>query len=217
MPSSPMSSARPGDPASVAAREAQVLADGPRILPLTEGEIDESAMTVSRRLTAAAGGHVVYTTLADIPEFVPTMLRHPALCQQIVETGIILLSKGQLPPRHRELAVLRVGWRSGAPYEWGEHVVIAKRHGITSEEIERVIEGPEASWTGIEQAVLRAVDELLTDAMISDATWAVLADHYSQPQLVELPMLVGQYQMVAYLQNSLRMRLSASNEGLAAR
>ncbi|CAN7659395.1 hypothetical protein LJR225_005239 [Phenylobacterium sp. LjRoot225] len=53
--------------------------------------------------------------------------------------------------------------------------------------------------------------------MITDGTWAVLARTLTEPQLIELPILIGQYQGVAYLQNALRIRLMEGNEGLRAR
>jgi alkylhydroperoxidase family enzyme len=53
--------------------------------------------------------------------------------------------------------------------------------------------------------------------MISDATWGALAQHLDEQQLIELPVVIGQYQAVAYYQNSLRLRLHSGNAGLSAR
>ena len=53
--------------------------------------------------------------------------------------------------------------------------------------------------------------------MISDATWEVLDSSLDDKQLIELVMLVGQYQTVAYYQNALRVRLREGNAGLSAR
>jgi alkylhydroperoxidase family enzyme len=120
--------------------------------------------------------------------------------------------------RYRELAILRIAWLCQAPYEWGEHVLVGKRFGLTSEDIARVIDGPNAE--GLEPhdgAILQAVDELHRDAMISDATWSRLSQRLDERQLIELPIVVGQYQAVAYYQNSLRLRLHTGNDGLKAR
>jgi hypothetical protein len=51
--------------------------------------------------------------------------------------------------------------------------------------------------------LLRAADELHSDARISDATWEGLARELDEPQLIELPILVGQYHLVAFALNSL--------------
>jgi alkylhydroperoxidase family enzyme len=165
----------------------------------------------------APSAHLL-SRLENLPEIVRTMLRHPELFARQTDIGLQLLSRGALPARERELVILRVGWLCQAPYEWGEHVIIAKSLGITSEEIERITHGSSASgWTKRERAILRATEELRETAMISDSTWAVLAESYNERQLIELPIVVGQYQTVAYYQNSLRLRLHTGNAGLKSR
>jgi len=156
--------------------------------------------------------------LAVMPELLRTMLHHPRLFTSLTDIAIQLMGDGALSPRERELAVLRIGWLCQAPYEWGEHVMVAKKAGITSEEIERITEGSQASgWSEHERAILRATEELHANATISDGTWEALSRRFNTRQLIELPVLVGQYQVTAYFQNSLRVRLLDGNEGLEAR
>ena len=122
-----------------------------------------------------------------------------------------------LSARDRELAVLRVGWLCRAPYEWSQHVEIAKRYGVGAEEIARIPEGSTApGWSSHDAAILRGVEELIADAAISHATWASLASRWNERQMIELPALVGQYRAVAGMQNSLRLPLSAECAGLRA-
>ena len=81
-----------------------------------------------------------------------------------------------------------------------------------------MIAGPDApGWTDHERALLAAVGELHGNAMISDATWDKLAETLSHAQMLEVPVLVGQYQATAYMQNSMRLPLRPGNPGLAAR
>lgn len=156
--------------------------------------------------------------VANMPEILRTMLHHPKLFASLADVGIQLLAGGALSPRERELAILRIGWLCQAPYQWGEHVLIARKLGFTSEEIERVTQGSQAAgWSEHEEAILRATDELFGGAMISDATWEVLSRRFNSRQLIELPVVVGQYQAAAYYQNSLRLRLLNGNLGLEAR
>ncbi len=223
-----------------ARHEALVLGDGPRIPPLHVDEFtddllkiiecmiqvnsalgprDQEALTnvVDERTGGSASG-IDWAQLSDLPEIVRTMLRHPDLFVRQTDIGIQLLGQGTLPARDRELAILRVGWLCKAPYEWGEHVHIAKKAGITSAEIDRITEGSAASgWDEHDQAILRAAEELHENAIISDETWNTLALRYNEKQLIELPILIGQYQTVAYYQNSLRLRLHEGNLGLKAR
>ena len=79
---------------------------------------------------------------------------------------------------------------------------------------------PEGFRRAMQEALprlLTAVDEPKRDAMISDATWAALAQTLDDKQLIELPIVIGQYRTVAYYQNSLRLRLHEGNAGLKAR
>lgn len=146
------------------------------------------------------------------------LIRHAELYLAHLEVGKRFLSDGELSIRDRELAILRIGWLSQAPFEWGSHVVIAKRNGVSAEEIERVIEGSTAEgWSDHDRAIIRAMEELHFDSMVSDKTWATLEKSYSDKQLMELLVMAGQYKTVAYLQNGLRLRIPPGKEGLTAR
>lgn len=217
--------------------EAFVLGSGPRIQPLQVDELTDDLLKIIHRMIQVnsainardqemltdliedgATSVDAWTQLANLPEIVRTMLRHPDLFVRQTDIGIQLLGHGTLPARDRELAILRIGWLCKAPYEWGEHVHIAKKAGITSEEIERITCGSSASgWSEHEQAILQATEELYENAIISDATWNTLAKRFSEKQLIELPILIGQYQTVAFYQNSLRLRLHEGNLGLKSR
>ena len=49
--------------------------------------------------------------------------------------GTELLIKGHLPARVREVVILRVAWRTGSVYEWGQHVRIGRDSGLDDDEI----------------------------------------------------------------------------------
>ena len=199
-------------------REEEILGHPPRVLPLESPDVIAAALENTGRLRQAASGSSATPSTREVPELVLTLLRHPDLYQRITDLAVQLLGRGVLSPRDRELAVLRVGWLCQAPYEWGEHVRLAKQAGVTSEEIERVTQGASApGWTDHEAALLRAVEELHDNAMMSDATWRALSGNLDDRQLIELPVLIGQFTLVAYLQNTLRLRLGQGNIGLKAR
>jgi alkylhydroperoxidase family enzyme len=198
----------------IAAREAQVLGHPQRIEPLDPKDFDDDAkaLIVSLRESLGIKDH------SKLPEVFGLMLKHPPLFRIQMEVGVQLLGKGSISVRERELAVMRVGWLCRAPFEWGQHVNIAKRYGMPAEDIERVTIGSSApGWSEHEAAILRGVEELLGDQMISDETWGVLARTWSDRQLIEFPTLVGQYVATAYFQNALRVRLNPGNIGLGQR
>ncbi len=198
----------------IRAREAEILEKPPRIAPLEAGEFDDEARRVIEEIHHSIGAPVP----ERVADYFGTMLKHPRLMQSQLELSTQLF-RGALTVRDRELVILRVAWLCQSPYEWGEHVRAARREaGRTGEEIERVTAGSTAAgWGDHDHALLRAVEEMHRDAMICDETWDLLARTLDEQQLLELPIVVGVYQGVAYLQNSVRFRLMEHNEGLRAR
>jgi 4-carboxymuconolactone decarboxylase len=136
-----------------------------------------------------------------------TFAHHPKLMKRWMVFGNHVLAKSTLPARDRELLILRTGWNCRAPYEWGQHVAIARGLGVTDEEIARIATGPEADgWDPFEACLLRAADELHTDQSISDETYRSLSDRYAEPQLLDLVFTVGQYHVVSMALNSMRVQ-----------
>lgn len=183
-------------------------------MPLPASEVGPKAAEIVRSLQKAAR----LAETAAIPEVVATLLRHPSLYEKHAAVGAELFGKGALSPRQRELAILRTGWLCGAPFEWGEHVAIGKRAGLSTAEMEALTQEADlAGWEETDRAIVRAAEELHCGAMISDAVWGVLASFLDEAQLIELVYVVGHYTKVAYLQNALRLRLPLGNDGLFAR
>lgn len=201
---------------SIADREQYILGEPPRIPPLPEDERtpEQKAYLESISMVVVDG---VRKPREDY-DSLEILIRHSALYDAHLEVSKKFLSDGLLSVRDRELAVLRIAWLCQAPFEWGAHVVIGKRNGVSAEEVERIIEGSDApGWSEHDRAVIRAMEELHFDAMITDETWATLSKTYNDKQLIEIIVLAGQYATVAYLQNSLRLKIPAHKQGLEAR
>jgi 4-carboxymuconolactone decarboxylase len=175
-------------------RRMSIVPDAPRVPPLPADDQDEQA----RELLSGAGAPG-----SPAANIFRTLVRHPGLFRRWLPFAGKLLA-GKLTARDREILILRTGWRCRSEYEWGQHVLIARRAGLTDDEIRRIQDGPLApGWTVLEASLLRAADELHDDSGISDATWHELASRYDVPQLIEVPMLVGHYHLVASPLNSL--------------
>lgn len=111
-----------------------------------------------------------------------------------------MLTKLALAPRLREAAILLVATRTGAPYEWTQHVPIAERVGLTTAEIAAIGDGDLTADCLDEagQATLAFVDELLRTGRPTDPVFERLTAVVGTPgELVELVLLVGCYRMLA--------------------
>ena len=143
-------------------------------------------------------------THGEPPRLFTTLGRHPRLFRRWLPFSTMLLLRGSLPARDRELVVLRTAWRCGSWYEWAQHVALAARAGLAPAEVERIPDGPAADgWQPRQRLLLRAADELHDRRVITDATWAALAEEMDERRLIELCMLVGHYEMLAMTLNSL--------------
>lgn len=161
----------------------------PRIPPLREAEWSEEQQRTLGHAYRKGGFYNLVGTLA----------RHPEASKRIGQvTAHVLGPTSTLPARDRELLILRTAWLCRAEYEWAQHVLIARRAGLTDVEIERCRQGPEADgWRPFEASLVRAADELHADQCISDTTWAALVEAYDTRQMMDVVFAVGQYTLVA--------------------
>ncbi|WP_460071408.1 carboxymuconolactone decarboxylase family protein [Streptomyces sp. YKOK-I1] len=132
------------------------------------------------------------------------LVRHPRLAKAFLTFNTHLLLRNSLPPRTRELAILRVAWRRGCAYEWAQHVLIGRQAGLTDEELTEV-------RTGSPTLVNRAVDELDATSALSDAVYEELAKELDEHQLMDFVFTVGAYGTLAMAFNTFGLEL---DEGL---
>ncbi len=164
------------------------MTDHPRLPPLPSAEWDDET-----RALIGENPLNIFATLAH----------HPKLMKRWMVFGSHVLAKSTLPPRDRELLILRTGWNCRSPYEWGQHVAIGRATGITDDEIARIAAGPDApGWEPFDTTLLRAADELHGDQSLTDTTYAALSERYDAQQLLDLVFAVGQYHLVSMVLNT---------------
>src|SRR5215469_3454282 len=176
----------------------------PRVHPLPESEWDDERREVLEPVRRNGQVYNIFATLA----------RHPKLLKRWLVFGSHILGKSTLPARDREIVILRTGWLCKAEYEWGHHIAIARDIGLGQDEIDRIKLGAESEgWTRLESGLIKAVDELHADAIVTDSTWKFITDHYTTEQLIDLIFTVGQYHMVSMALNSLGIQLEGGFNG----
>jgi AhpD family alkylhydroperoxidase len=172
-----------------------------RIPPLAPGDWPPAMRDALAALRPPEPRHPLPERGGDRPmglNVLGTLARHPALTTAYHTFNGHVLFATTLSPRQRELLVLRVAAVRRCDYEWAQHVVLGRDVGLDGEEITRIAEGPDASgWSPLERAMLVAVDELLGEARIGDATWAALAADLDDQQLMDLVFTVGAYDVLA--------------------
>lgn len=102
-----------------------------------------------------------------------------------------------LDGRWREIAILRVAAQNASAYEIRQHIPrIAKAEGLTPEDCDAIAKWPARSHLGDkEQAVIAYADEVTRDVRVSDAVFDKVKLHFSTPEIVELTVIIGIYNM----------------------
>lgn len=178
--------------------------DAPRLAPIPQADWSDEVQKILQPNVAQGSVFNIFKTLAH----------HPDLLRRWLVFGNHVLFKSTLPPRERELVILRIGWLCEAEYEWAQHVKIGKDAGLTDVEIERIKAGPNArGWNEPDTLLLQATDELRRDAFIGDATWKGLSAHFDTKQLMDVVFAVGQYNLVSMALNTLGVQLDDGLEG----
>ena len=116
---------RAGNVATQHTRGTDMRTKTPRIAPLQDAELDEAATALLAPM--AKSGRVL--------NIFRTMAQHSDLARRWMVFANHILGKSTLSARDRELLILRIGFLCQAEYEWGQHVAIARRIGMSDEEI----------------------------------------------------------------------------------
>ncbi len=175
-----------------------------RVPPLQDEQLDAQAKEALTPFASQGRVLNIFRTLAH----------HPELLRRWRVFANHVMGKSTLNERDRELLILRIGYLCGSEYEWGQHVAIARRAGISAEEIAAVKQGSSAaSWSAQDRLLLQAAEDLRTYACIQDNTWAGLQAFYNTQQMIDIIFTVGQYNLVSMALNSLGVPLDEGVRG----
>jgi len=175
-----------------------------------ESRIPRLSADEARAAAAAAGVPVM---MADLSVF-QVLLRHPALAGALHEPLSLLLWRGTLDARLRELVIMRIGWATGSVYEWTQDWWVARGLGVSAEDLLAVRAWREYPGFGpAERAVLAATDEVLDGGAVTAETWAECEQHVGGPEhLLELIAAIGNWRMFSTLLRSLAIPLEEGTD-----
>jgi 4-carboxymuconolactone decarboxylase len=109
-----------------------------------------------------------------------------------------------LPLRIREIVILRVTANLCCAYEWGVHVAIfANAAKFTPEQIAATTRPTidETLWVPVEVRLIRAVDEICQNALLSPSARSAFEADWRADQQLEILALCGAYHTVSFVAN----------------
>jgi alkylhydroperoxidase family enzyme len=178
----------------------------PRWLPEHPERIDDPAIKRSFADRALVALIKLATRRRSYEVFRVVSIRR-GLLRPMILYNAKLMPFGKLDRRQTEIVILRAAAICRAEYEWAQHVPIARRAGVTAAEIELIAAGTAGALPANDATLLAAVDELLDNHVLSDATFATLAEFLDSPRILEFCMLAGHYAGLASALNTFGVRL----------
>jgi len=192
-----------------------------RIAPVVPPYSDALAQRFARLMPAGTTPPAIFRAVA----------RNEALFLHMVDTGLLgptgLLDRRSLPPRMRELLILRTCVAARNDYEWHLHVdTISARMGLDRAQIaDTRSDTPDAVlWSDADRAAMALADTLVHRLDVDDALYARLRSYHDEPTLIEMTQLVGLYTGVAMLvalarpqRDDYRAQAAAANKSEASR
>lgn len=158
--------------------------------------------------------HGVPSSMAPLNVF-RIMLNHPVMAGSV--SGLLanlLYRANKLDGTLRELIIMRIGWRTGAMYEWTQHWRVCMNMNIPADLVLAVRDWRKAAnLTDAQRAVLAATDETLDGGKISDATWAECCKHLAtQEERIEMVLAISNWRTFSELLQSLKIPLEEGIE-----
>jgi len=166
--------------------------DSVRIPPLSVGEF-----TDEQKALVGDWHHLNFSRV---------LVQHPGIYRVFLPFIDKLIRGSNLPPRDREILLLRTLALGSDVYESHHHATIARKAGMTDAEIEAARTGG-AGLGPFDQCLVSAAEELVRQQCVSDATWACLAERYTREQLMETVFVVGCYTIMASITRSFGMEV----------
>jgi alkylhydroperoxidase family enzyme len=131
---------------------------------------------------------------------VPQVFKHAV-------AGLQLYRGSSLDPRLRELGQARAGFARGSQFVFSQHCKALRACAFTEEQIQAIPHWASTDlFTDIERAVLAYTDDLvLAGGRVADGTFAILKEHLSDEEILELTYITCTYEMHATMCRALQL------------
>jgi 4-carboxymuconolactone decarboxylase len=145
----------------------------------------------------------IVTSRGKLPGPFSALLHVPALADRVQALGAYLRYEGLLDRDIAEWAILVVASHWGSSYVWGAHAAIARRHGVSDEQLD-VLKAAGVSELPERLRVVRVFShELASSGRVTDAAFEEAAKLFGTDGVIELTVVVGYYSLISLTANAL--------------
>jgi 4-carboxymuconolactone decarboxylase len=132
----------------------------------------------------------------------------PGVGRRLTELGQVVRFETSIGRRLSEVAIITVGARWQAEFEWWAHARMARRHGVADEVVDAIGRGEDPPFTADdERTVYQVARQLTEEGQVEAGTYGAARRLLGDGGLVELVSLCGYYTLVSYLLNAFTVPL----------
>src|SRR5216684_2790407 len=145
-----------------------------------------------------------------VPNVAKALANSPGLAARVFPLGNYFMNQSPLDQRVRELAVLMLMKRLNCEYGFVRHIDIAKRVGLTQEQVDDIGSYQTSSrFNDDDKLILRYAEELTLNARVDDDLFTKVEKIVGKGNIIELTGAIAFWNMMARNLNALRVGLEA--------
>jgi 4-carboxymuconolactone decarboxylase len=138
-------------------------------------------------------------------------LLDPPVGTAIQQLGAALRFGTELSDREREIVILEVARSERAEYEWAAHTKVARRVGMSEDEISALLDGSSSpSLSPSERSVRELARELIAERDLDDQTFTAAEAAIGPRKIFDVVSLIAHYQHTALAMRVWRVPLRES-------
>jgi 4-carboxymuconolactone decarboxylase len=173
-----------------------------RLHDLRRDQLDPAGQEVFDQVVSTRGGQVV-TAGGGLAGPFNAFVHAPDVGRHLSSLGAALRFGTSIERRLTELAIITVGSRWKAEFEWWAHARIAREQGVPDVVVDAIGRGDDPPFTaGDERIVYAVARELALSGALSEDSYTAAHGLLGDAGLVELVSLCGYYTLISYLLNA---------------
>jgi 4-carboxymuconolactone decarboxylase len=183
-----------------------------RLRDLHRDELDPAGQDVWDKVVGTRGDQLVNSSGALIGPF-NAFVHAPDVGRRLSSLGAVIRFGTSIERRLTEVAIITVGSRWKAEFEWWAHARMAREHGVPDAVVDAIGRGDDPPFAADDERIVYAVARELThDGQLSQPSYAAAHDLLGDGGMVELVSLCGYYTLISYLLNAFTVPLPPGAE-----
>jgi 4-carboxymuconolactone decarboxylase len=173
-----------------------------RLPDLRRDQLDPAGQEVWDLVVGTRGAQVL-TPAGGLAGPFNAFVHAPDVGRHLTSLGAALRFGTSIDRRLTELAIITVGSRWKAEFEWWAHARMARQHGVPDAVVDAIGRGDDPPFAAEDERIVYAVArELALSGALSQDSYTAAHGLLGDAALVELVSLCGYYTLISYLLNA---------------